>query len=92
MTGHPPYTTNSILQLVKMIKVEPIKWPDYLSEMCLSLLKGLLQKNPVSRLSWPNLLYHPFIYVHAMSQHPVISGSLIHADFLYILARFLVVI
>jgi len=45
-----------------MVKLKPIKWPDYLSPNCLSFLKGLLQKNPTQRLSWPYLLYHPFIY------------------------------
>lgn len=50
-----------MVQLIKMVKGDPIKWPNYLSEVCLSFLKGLLQKNPHERLSWPNLLYHPFL-------------------------------
>lgn len=75
VTGHPPYTTSSILQLVKMVRAEPIKWPNYLSDSCLSLLRGLLQKNPASRLSWPYLLYHPFIYSDVIPNFPQLAAG-----------------
>lgn len=61
MVGVPPFTTTSILQLVRMIRYDPISWPPYLSEKCQHLLQGLLQKNPSQRLSWPHLLHHPFL-------------------------------
>lgn len=61
MVGVPPFTTTSILQLVRMIRYDPISWPPYLSDKCQHLLQGLLQKNPSQRLSWPHLLHHPFL-------------------------------
>lgn len=53
-----------------MIKFKQIKWPNYLSDVCLSFLKGLLQKNPQQRLSWPYLLLHPFVAFAFYSSAP----------------------
>ncbi|XP_019719707.1 serine/threonine-protein kinase 36-like [Hippocampus comes] len=60
-TGVPPFYTNSIFHLVQIIVKDPIKWPDTMSSTCMSFLKGLLTKDPQKRLSWPDLLHHPFV-------------------------------
>ncbi|XP_043094292.1 serine/threonine-protein kinase 36 isoform X2 [Puntigrus tetrazona] len=60
-TGAPPFYTNSIFQLVQLIVRDPVKWPENMSQDCLSFLKGLLMKDPERRLSWPDLLHHPFV-------------------------------
>ncbi|XP_061753593.1 serine/threonine-protein kinase 36 isoform X3 [Nerophis ophidion] len=60
-TGAPPFYTNSIFHLVQLIVKDPIKWPDTMSSTCTSFLKGLLTKDPQMRLSWPDLLHHPFV-------------------------------
>ncbi|XP_033851762.3 serine/threonine-protein kinase 36-like isoform X1 [Acipenser ruthenus] len=60
-TGTPPFYTNSIFQLVKLIVRDPVKWPDNMSPPCTSFLKGLLMKDPQKRLSWPCLFEHPFV-------------------------------
>ncbi|XP_059406741.1 serine/threonine-protein kinase 36-like isoform X2 [Carassius carassius] len=60
-TGAPPFYTNSIFQLVQLIVRDPVKWPENMSQDCLSFLKGLLMKDPEKRLSWPDLLIHPFV-------------------------------
>ncbi|MGH0173753.1 UNVERIFIED_CONTAM: hypothetical protein FKN15_000697 [Acipenser sinensis] len=60
-TGTPPFYTNSIFQLVKLIVRDPVKWPDNMSPPCTSFLKGLLTKDPQKRLSWPCLFEHPFV-------------------------------
>ncbi|KAJ8267031.1 hypothetical protein GJAV_G00137520 [Gymnothorax javanicus] len=60
-TGAPPFYTNSIFQLVQLIVKDPVKWPESMSQCCSSFLKGLLTKNPQKRLSWPDLLEHPFV-------------------------------
>ncbi|XP_061659825.1 serine/threonine-protein kinase 36 isoform X2 [Syngnathoides biaculeatus] len=60
-TGAPPFYTNSIFQLVQLIVKDPVKWPDTMSSTCMSFLKGLLTKDPQKRLSWPDLLHHPFV-------------------------------
>ncbi|RLW04858.1 hypothetical protein DV515_00005567 [Chloebia gouldiae] len=59
--GTPPFYTNSIFQLVSLIIKDPVKWPVAMSPVFKSFLQGLLMKNPHERLSWPELLSHPFI-------------------------------
>nr|XP_034178593.1 serine/threonine-protein kinase fused isoform X2 [Osmia lignaria] len=61
VVGSPPFQTTSILHLVRLIRFEAIKWPDFISENCKSFLQGLLQKDPLQRLTWPALLEHPFV-------------------------------
>ncbi|XP_034251590.1 serine/threonine-protein kinase fused [Thrips palmi] len=60
LVGSPPFYTNALLRLVNLIQGE-IKWPMSVSPDCLSFLRGLLEKDPSKRLSWPDLLHHPFV-------------------------------
>ncbi|XP_014293847.1 serine/threonine-protein kinase fused isoform X2 [Halyomorpha halys] len=66
VVGSPPFKTNNILHLANLIRCEPVRWPVSISSDCLSLLKGLLLKNPIERLSWPYLLEHPFVKGHVL--------------------------
>ncbi|NXO80770.1 STK36 kinase, partial [Sitta europaea] len=59
--GTPPFYTNNIFQLVSLIIKDPVKWPMTMSPVFKSFLQGLLMKDPHQRLSWPELLSHPFI-------------------------------
>ncbi|KAL8605030.1 Serine/threonine-protein kinase 36 [Nucella lapillus] len=59
--GTPPFFTNSVLQLWSMIIKDPVKWPKTMSPVFKDFLQGLLNKNPRQRLSWPELLHHPFV-------------------------------
>nr|XP_033800676.1 serine/threonine-protein kinase 36 isoform X3 [Geotrypetes seraphini] len=59
--GTPPFYTNSIFQLVSLIIKDPVKWPKTMSPTFKNFLQGLLTKDPRQRLSWPDLLFHPFI-------------------------------
>ncbi|KAM7096896.1 serine/threonine-protein kinase 36 isoform 3-T4 [Ciconia maguari] len=59
--GTPPFYTSSIFQLVSLIVKDPVKWPKAISPVFKSFLQGLLMKDPCQRLSWPELLSHPFI-------------------------------
>ncbi|KAK2583323.1 hypothetical protein KPH14_009325 [Odynerus spinipes] len=61
VVGSPPFQTTSILHLVRLIRFEAVKWPDFISPNCKSFLQGLLQKDPSQRLTWPALLEHPFV-------------------------------
>ncbi|XP_030602457.1 serine/threonine-protein kinase 36 [Archocentrus centrarchus] len=60
-TGAPPFYTNSIFHLMQLIVRDQVKWPDTMTSICTSFLKGLLTKDPQKRLSWPDLLFHPFV-------------------------------
>jgi fused-like protein len=59
--GEPPFYTNSIIQLMTMIIKSSISYPETMSPPFKSFLSGLLNKNPQKRLTWPQLLYHPFV-------------------------------
>ncbi|XP_054979140.1 serine/threonine-protein kinase 36 [Sorex araneus] len=59
--GTPPFYTTSIFQLVSLILKDPVRWPPTMSPCFKSFLQGLLTKDPRQRLSWPDLLHHPFI-------------------------------
>ncbi|KAL7638964.1 UNVERIFIED_CONTAM: hypothetical protein RMT77_010498 [Armadillidium vulgare] len=61
LTGKPPFCTTSIVQLIKMVQHEHVKWPVNFGEICKNFLEGLLQKEPSKRLTWPYLLDHPWI-------------------------------
>lgn len=59
--GQPPFYTNSVYALIRQIVKDPVKFPDDMSSNFRSFLKGLLNKVPEKRLSWPALLEHPFV-------------------------------
>lgn len=59
--GQPPFYTNSIYSLINHIVKDPVKYPSDMSREFKSFLHGLLQKNPSKRLTWPDLLEHPFV-------------------------------
>uniref|UniRef100_A0A7M4FPX9 non-specific serine/threonine protein kinase n=1 Tax=Crocodylus porosus TaxID=8502 RepID=A0A7M4FPX9_CROPO len=64
LVGAPPFYTTSIFQLVSLIVSDPVRWPKSMSPPCKSFLQGLLMKDPCQRLSWPELLGHPFLTGH----------------------------
>ena len=79
LVGCPPFKSNNILHLASLIRTVSVKWPMSISSDCISLLKGLLEKNPTHRLSWPHLLEHPFVkgYVQLTSDEGDISVNTI---------------
>ncbi|XP_038215972.1 serine/threonine-protein kinase fused [Zerene cesonia] len=66
MAGQPPFCTMSIWQLVRMIRHKPVQWPSFISAEARSFLQGLLHKDPVKRMSWPEILEHPFVCGHIL--------------------------
>uniref|UniRef100_A0A8B9GBC9 non-specific serine/threonine protein kinase n=1 Tax=Amazona collaria TaxID=241587 RepID=A0A8B9GBC9_9PSIT len=69
--GTPPFYTSSIFQLVSIIVNDPVKWPVAMSPVFKSFLQGLLMKDPRHRLSWPELLSHPFIAGQVTEEHGI---------------------
>uniref|UniRef100_T1IVZ3 non-specific serine/threonine protein kinase n=1 Tax=Strigamia maritima TaxID=126957 RepID=T1IVZ3_STRMM len=59
--GKPPFCTNSIFKLVKLITTDPVRWIPEMNPLFKDLLQGLLTKDPSRRLGWPELLRHPFV-------------------------------
>ncbi|XP_026329266.1 serine/threonine-protein kinase fused [Hyposmocoma kahamanoa] len=66
MAGQPPFCTMSILQLVRMIRHKPVQWPSFISMEARSFLQGLLHKDPLKRMTWPEILEHPFVHGHVL--------------------------
>lgn len=64
MVGKPPFYTTNILQLGYMIQKEEVKWPDNLSNASISLIQGLLEKDPGFRTSWAQIICNPFLEGH----------------------------
>ena len=62
LLGKPPFCTTSIVQLIKMVRTEPVIWPGGWSKDCSTFLQGLLEKDPSKRLTWPALLEHPWVH------------------------------
>ena len=61
LVGQPPFYTNSIYSLINHIVKDPVEYPADISPDLRSFLQGLLRKDPRQRLSWPELLRHPFV-------------------------------
>lgn len=61
LVGQPPFYTNSIYSLINHIVKDPVEYPADISPDLRSFLQGLLRKDPRQRLSWPELLCHPFV-------------------------------
>uniref|UniRef100_A0A8D2ITS9 Unc-51 like kinase 4 n=1 Tax=Varanus komodoensis TaxID=61221 RepID=A0A8D2ITS9_VARKO len=64
-TGRPPFFAESITELAEQILHQdpfPLKWSAFLkpSSDFINLLDSLLQKDPQKRLTWEELLQHPF--------------------------------
>jgi len=59
--GQPPFYTNNIFSLIHMITKEKVSYPENMSATFKDFLEGLLNKVPSERLSWPQLLSHPFV-------------------------------
>lgn len=59
--GQPPFYTNNLYSLIKMIVKNPVKYPDKMSSEFKSFLKGLLVKEPNKRMRWPEIMEHPFL-------------------------------
>jgi fused-like protein len=59
--GQPPFYTNSIYTLIQLIVKDPVKFPPNIEPDFKDFLKGLLNKTPSHRLTWPDLMQHPFI-------------------------------
>ncbi|XP_044264417.1 serine/threonine-protein kinase fused [Tribolium madens] len=66
LVGAPPFCTASILHLIRLIRHEQIRWPTFISENCVSFLKGLLQKDPSKRINWEEILNHDFVKGHIL--------------------------
>jgi fused-like protein len=59
--GVPPFYTNNIYSLINLIVKDPVKFPENISDDFKSFLKGLLNKEPSERMTWPELAEHPFV-------------------------------
>eukprot|EP00826_Nyctotherus_ovalis_P019162 TRINITY_DN1585_c0_g1_i2.p1 TRINITY_DN1585_c0_g1~~TRINITY_DN1585_c0_g1_i2.p1 ORF type:complete len:582 (+),score=143.91 TRINITY_DN1585_c0_g1_i2:687-2432(+) len=60
LSGLPPFYTENPKALINNIKHAKLKIPQYLSTKARSVLKALLDRNPSTRITLPELKQHPF--------------------------------
>lgn len=63
VTGRPPYTGANHIELLKSIERNKISFPPEIEipETCKDLLRRLLTRNPVERISFDDFFSHPFL-------------------------------
>jgi len=59
--GLPPFYSDCLYAIANSIIEDTVTYPPHMSPELRSLLQGLLHKDPWQRLSWPDLLEHPFL-------------------------------
>jgi serine/threonine protein kinase len=63
LVGKPPFEDASRKNTYRKIQQAEVVFPDYLSKQAVSLIRGLLQKDPKKRMSLDDVLRHPWITV-----------------------------
>ncbi|XP_055632962.1 serine/threonine-protein kinase fused [Toxorhynchites rutilus septentrionalis] len=61
LAGEPPFSSTSMVYLVRLIRNQYIKWPSFLTANCISFVQGLLERDPLHRMPWANIINHPFV-------------------------------
>lgn len=59
--GKPPFFTNQLCSLIKLIVKKSVKYPSEMSKNFRGFLEGLLVKEPEKRMKWGDILDHPFL-------------------------------
>lgn len=59
--GVPPKKTSTFSQLIKWLRDPQIEWPSPIPVETKSFIQGILKKDPKMRLTWPQILDHPFV-------------------------------
>ncbi|KAJ0407809.1 hypothetical protein P43SY_008270 [Pythium insidiosum] len=59
--GHPPFVANSAWQLFEKIKNDPLVFPGPLDPLLEDLLRGMLTKNPLKRMTMLQIMTHPWV-------------------------------
>ncbi|XP_053657856.1 serine/threonine-protein kinase fused-like [Anopheles marshallii] len=67
LAGEPPFSSTSMIHLVRLIRHQYIKWPSFLTSNCISFVQGLLERDPSKRISWTRILNHPFVKGHIVT-------------------------
>ncbi|RZC42531.1 serine/threonine-protein kinase fused-like [Asbolus verrucosus] len=61
-----PYDYKADLWSLGCIIHEQIQWPTFVSDNCITFLKGLLQKDPAKRINWDEILNHRLVKGHIL--------------------------
>ncbi|XP_058448995.1 serine/threonine-protein kinase fused [Malaya genurostris] len=64
LAGEPPFSSTSMIHLVRLIRNQYIKWPSFLTANCMSFVQGLLERDPTHRMPWAKIITHPFVKGH----------------------------
>ncbi|CAK80366.1 unnamed protein product (macronuclear) [Paramecium tetraurelia] len=67
LCGYVPFEDSNTRKLYEKIKHSDFQKPSHLSVQVVDLLQGLLNKNPLNRLSIAKIKMHPFVSKHSYS-------------------------
>ncbi|KAK2952533.1 putative serine/threonine protein kinase [Blattamonas nauphoetae] len=67
--GHVPFEAENYIELLHKLQNDEVNYLPQMSDLFVDFLKGLLQKDPNRRFTWPNLLNHPFLTEASSEQH-----------------------
>ncbi|KAJ9148767.1 Kinase-like protein [Coniochaeta hoffmannii] len=73
LTGELPFDDDDDAVTRNLILTGEPKYPDYIPEDALALLKRLLSKRPLLRPSLPDMLAHPFLAEYAPQQQAILK-------------------
>ncbi|KAF4708459.1 Serine/threonine-protein kinase ark1 [Perkinsus olseni] len=68
LVGSPPFEDESKKATYQKIKNVDVKFPSFLSRQAISLIRGMLVKDPAKRMSLEDILRHPWI--RQQCEHP----------------------
>uniref|UniRef100_A0A182SI56 non-specific serine/threonine protein kinase n=1 Tax=Anopheles maculatus TaxID=74869 RepID=A0A182SI56_9DIPT len=75
LAGEPPFSSTSMIHLVRLIRHQYIKWPSFLTSNCISFVQGLLERDPAKRMNWTRILNHPFVKGHIVTVEETVPLS-----------------
>jgi serine/threonine protein kinase len=71
LVGKPPFEDTSKKNTYKKIQSVQVEFPPFLSKQAVSLIRGLLRKDPKHRMSLDEVLRHPWITSQCDGEHRV---------------------
>lgn len=82
LTGRPPWSARTQVELLKNIESKEPDWPapSEMSSGCLELVRSLLQRDPSKRLTWAQFFAHPYVGLTPSSMPPVSEDSVSGTD------------
>lgn len=71
--GNPPFVAKSAMQIFEKIQNDPLVFPSAIDPMLEALLRGMLIKDPLKRMTLLDVMTHPWVTKKESSSHFLIN-------------------